>query len=246
MLDSIYKNIGVFFYNNLNVKNSDLAQGKNFLRYEHDVTVNTFERLPYLELTSMPGLNSINEAFNGDDSVIAANKNVTDNLTNSEQEFNKTLSEYSTLQRSMEHKSMEHKSMEHSGMDHKSMDQKGMEHSDNVILKRLSELNDTLVSQAKKISSDISNLRVDDESLRRSVRNQQANLNKYITTLESQKMGIRTNEKTRSYHYLMWLILFFTIILLLLTTNILKNALIVVTCLIVIYILAKAIHDKYN
>ena len=131
------------------------------------------------------------------------------------------------------------------------MEQSGMEqskktHSDNVILKRLSELNDTLVSQAKKISSDISNLRVDDESLKQSVRNQQANLNKYITTLESQKMGIKTNEKTRSYHYLMWLILFFTIILLLLTTNILKNALIVVTCLIVIYILAKAIHDKYN
>lgn len=236
MLDSIYKNLGVFFYNNLNVKNSDLAQGKNFLRYEHDVKVNTFERLPYLELTSMPGLNSINEAFNGDDSVIAANKNVTDNLTNSEQEFNKTLSEYSTLQRSMEQKSIEQKSME----------QSKKTHSDNVILKRLSELNDTLVSQAKKISSDISNLRVDDESLRQSVRNQQANLNKYITTLESQKMGIKTNEKTRSYHYLMWLILFFTIILLLLTTNILKNALIVVTCLIVIYILAKAIHDKYN
>jgi len=236
MLDSIYKNLGVFFYNNLNVKDSDLAQGKNFLRYEHDVTVNTFERLPYLELTSMPGLNSINEAFNGDDSVIAANKNVTDNLTNSEQEFNKTLSEYSTLQRSMEQKNMEHSGME----------QSKKTHSDNVILKRLSELNDTLVSQAKKISSDISNLRVDDESLKQSVRNQQANLNKYITTLESQKMGIKTNEKTRSYHYLMWLILFFTIILLLLTTNILKNALIVVTCLIVIYILAKAIHDKYK
>ena len=241
MLDSIYKNLGVFFYNNLNVKNSDLAQGKNFLRYEHDVTVNTFERLPYLELTSMPGLNSINEAFNGDDSVIAANKNVTDNLTNSEQEFNKTLSEYSTLQRSMEQRSMEQKSMEQSDIE-----QSKKTHSDNVILKRLSELNDTLVSQAKKISSDISNLRVDDESLKQSVRNQQANLNKYITTLESQKMGIKTNEKTRSYHYLMWLILFFTIILLLLTTNILKNALIVVTCLIVIYILAKAIHDKYK
>ena len=50
-------------------KNDDLSQGKAFLHYENEVKSKTFKRLPFLELTSMPGLTSINEAFIGDDSL---------------------------------------------------------------------------------------------------------------------------------------------------------------------------------
>jgi hypothetical protein len=52
---------------------ADLHQGKEFIHYEKEVTADTLNYLPYLQLTSMPGLQSINEAFNGGDSTISRN-----------------------------------------------------------------------------------------------------------------------------------------------------------------------------
>jgi len=250
----MFKNLGIFFKDNIPVNNSDLKQGQMFIRYEDDVTTKVFERLPYLQLTSMPGLYSINEALNGDDSVLAANKNITDNISENETGFNKTLSEYSTLQ----------KTLESSNLFNMNKDNNDVNDNNKDIVNRLSELNNKLVSHAKIISSEISNLKVDDDSLKRNINEQQTHLNNYINTLEEQKRelpkrndmitanGMKENtgliRKSNEYYYLMWVIVLITVFSLfmyILTSDLVQNTLIVIICLMIIYILARAIHNKY-
>lgn len=252
----MFKNLGIFFKDNIPVNNSDLEQGQMFITYEHDVTTKVFERLPYLQITSMPGLYSINEALNGDDSILASNKNITDNISENELGFNKILSEYSTLQKSLESSNLFN--MNNSNSNNNS------NNNNKDIMNKLSELNNKLVSHAKIISSEISNLKVDDESLKRNINEQQTHLNNYINTLEEQKRelphvkdintvnGMKENSglirKSNKYYYLMWFIVFITLLSLfmyILTSDLVQNTLIVIICLMIIYILARAIHNKY-
>jgi hypothetical protein len=244
----------LFSENNKKGTNLDLKQGKAFEKYENDVKINTFERLPYLELTSMPGLLSINEAFNGDDSVVAKNKHFTSQLTQNESDFNKSLSEYSTLQKNLV-----------SGAFHHNVD----ENSNNQIMSRLGELNKDLVDQAKKISADMANLQVDDDSIKEYIKKQRTNLNDYIQTLDANNAninnaninnaninnannanGMSENSKlirtSNQYYYLMWIIVLITIIslfLYILTSDLVTNTLSVIIMLMVIFLLARAIHN---
>jgi len=249
----------LFSENNNKEMNPDLQQGKSFEKYENDVKNNTFERLPYLELTSMPGLLSINEAFNGDDSILAKNKHFTAELTQNESDFNKRLSEYSTLQKNLV-----------SGAFHHNVD----ENSNNQIMSRLGELNKDLVDQAKKISAGMANLQVDDDSIKEYIKKQRTNLNDYIQTLDANNAninnaninnaninnaninnannanGMSENSKlirtSNQYYYLMWIIVLITIIslfLYILTSDLVTNTLSVIIMLMVIFLLARAIHN---
>jgi hypothetical protein len=230
-------------YNLDKYKNADLKQGRYFKQYEQEVKTYTFERLPFLELTSMPGLTSINEAFNGDDSIMAKNKHVKDNLSQSEADFNKTLSEYSSLQQNLASSGLYHKT-------DPSVNQK--------IMARLSQLNDKLIQQAKNISSEMATIHVDDDSVRYYIKGKQATLDNYISKLAAQRSDMETvdgmRENTRlirtsnQYHYLMWFIVLITLISLffyILTSELVMDTLLVIICLMVIYLLARAISNNY-
>ena len=224
-------------------KNADLKQGKEFIKYEELVKAYTFERLPFLELTSIPGLTSINEAFNGDDSIVAKNKYITDHLSKSEKDFNKTLSEYYSLQQNLVS----------SGLYHTPNDS-----VNKTTMAKLSQLNDKLISQAKIINSEISQINVDDYFVKQHIQKQQAKLDDYIRKLELQRTKMETvdgmGENTKlvrisaQYHYLMWCIVAITLLSLffyILTSDLVMDTLLVIICLMVIYLLARAISNTY-
>ena len=73
----------------------NLSQGQQFMEYGRVYSSSIIPNLYKLQLTSSPALQSIVEALHGSDSLNATNNKVKTVVTNSENEFNKTLSEYS-------------------------------------------------------------------------------------------------------------------------------------------------------
>jgi len=238
MFSNFLKNLGIITDDPTKLKHPDLSQGRELLQYETNVIQQAMKRLPFLQMTSMPGLTSINEAFNGDDSLVAANKHIATTLPDSQQEFNKTLTEYATLQ--------------------KNLDSSALYHNVNTtvndkITQKLAELNAKLIQQAKKISADISNLHVDNAGLKEAIATQQNYLHTYIKSLEAQYQGGSLTkllnkgpfDNAHFETYLMWFLLFITFAGLFLYTNFIKNTLSVIISLMLIYILARVINQKY-
>ena len=214
------------------LKNADLSQGKTFLNYEDVVTSNTLQRLPYLELTSMQGLGSINEAFTDSDSLHAKNKDILYNVSENENAFYKTLSDYSTLQN-------QYTSSKMNGTNTS---------NDTEIVKQLIEFKNKLIYYAKKINTDISNLQVDDETLKSYILEKQTKLNNYIQNLSTQDNNTQDNNtlmhNSKHYNFLMWIIVLITIVCLfmyIITSKLVMNTLVVIICLLTIYILVRAI-----
>jgi hypothetical protein len=263
MFDSFFKNNR---YNDANLK-----QGIFFNNYDKEVTILTNERLPYLQITSMPGLYSINEALNGDDSILAFNKHTTTELSDNEKEFNKTLSEYSMLQKTLESNKLYDNAMARPGPEARpdarpgpdARPVVGQEASINYkIMKKMRELNNKLIFYSKRISNDMSQLVVNDDTLKDNINKERRKLNKYIQKLKDQEShiikdtdtvdGMGENTKlilvSNKYYYLMWFILlitFLSLFMYILTSDLVMNTVVVIICLLVIYILAKAISDKY-
>jgi hypothetical protein len=238
MFTNFLKNLGIITDDPTKLKHPDLSQGQEFLQYETNVIQQATKRLPFLQMTSMPGLTSINEAFNGDDSLVAANKHIAATLPDSQNEFNKTLTEYATLQQNLDSSALYHNV-------NASVNDK--------ITQKLAGLNAKLIQQAKKISADISNLHVDNAGLKEAILAQQNYLRTYIQSLEAQyQAGPLTKLLTKgpfdNAHfntYLMWFVLFITFAALFLYTNFIKNTLSVIISLMLIYILARVINEKY-
>jgi hypothetical protein len=230
----------------IKVKNADLYQGKEYIHYNDKLTPKVFKRLPFLQVSSIPGLFSISEAMSGNDSVnrndtlLANNQNITTDIVKNENAFNKSLTEYASLQKNLESSNLHHK-------------------VDNSItattLSKLADLNNTLIQQAKRINADMSSLNVTDAGLRETISNQQANLSNYIHTLDKQRelmetvdgMDENTNlvRTSNQYHYLMWfivLITFLSLFMYILTSDLVMNTLLVIIALMVIYLLARSIH----
>jgi len=160
-----------------------------------------------------------------------------------ENEFNRLLSEYGTLQQNLEDSKLHH-----------NIDKK----ETSLIIKKLAILNEKLIKHANIINNDMSNLHVSDHVLKQHITKQQTSLNKYIQELAKQKENmvtvngmeentelIRTSNK---YYYVMWFFLLITLLALfmyILTSDLVMNTIIVIICLMVIYILAREIHYKY-
>jgi hypothetical protein len=86
----IIPNEGTSYENDAN-----LLQGQQFMEYARVYSSSIKPHLYKLQLTSSPALQSIVEALYGSDSINAKNNNIKTVVTNTETEFNKTLSEYS-------------------------------------------------------------------------------------------------------------------------------------------------------
>jgi tetrahydromethanopterin S-methyltransferase subunit B len=253
MFAPLLKNLGIIFDDKLltrekiKVKNADLYQGQEYINYNDQRLPKVFKRLPFLQVSSMPGLFSINEAMNGSDSikgndtVLSNNKNITTDIVKNENDFNKSLSEYATLQQNLEDSNLYHK-----------VDAAVT----TTILNKLAVLNAKLIKHAKNINADMSKLNVTDSGLKQQVVKQQNHLNDYIQTLDKQSASLETvngmDETTKlsrtanTYHYLMWFILLITLLALflyILTSDLVINTLVVIISLMVIYLLARAINQ---
>jgi len=229
----------------IKVKNADLDQGKEYIHYNDKLTPKVFKRLPFLQVSSIPGLLSIKEAMTGSDSVnrndtlLANNQYITADIVKNETAFNKSLSEYASLQKNLESSNLHHK----------------VDPSITATtLNKLADLNTQLIQHAKRINADMSSLNVTDVGLRDTISKQQTNLNDYIHTLGEQKELMETvngmDENTHltrtsnQYHYLMWfivLITFLSLFMYILTSDLVMNTLLVIIALLVIYILARSI-----
>lgn len=257
MFASLLQNLGMnnTEHKKIKVKNADLAQGQEFITYNDSRLKKVTERLPFLQVSSIPGLFSINEAMNGsdsikgnntlhtNDSILLSNKNITEDIVKNENDFNKSLSEYASLQQNLESSNLYHK-----------IDAKVTA----TTMNKLSDLNKKLIQHAQNINADMSNLNVNDTKLKHHITKQQANLNHYIQTLGEQNELMETvdgmDESTKlsrtsnKYYYLMWFIMLVTFLALfmyILTSDLVMNTLLVIISLMVIYLLARAINNKY-
>jgi hypothetical protein len=86
----IIPNEGTPFENDVN-----LAQGQQFMEYGRIYSSAIKPHLYKLQLTTSPALQSITEALQGDDSIISANAASKTSISTAENEFNKTMTEYS-------------------------------------------------------------------------------------------------------------------------------------------------------
>jgi len=221
------------------VKNADLYQGQEYIHYNDTLTPKVFTRLPFLQVSSIPGLLSIKEAMTGSDSVnrtdtlLHHKQDISADIVQNENAFNKSLSEYASLQKHLDTSHL-----------HRNADASITA----TTLSKLADLNKQLIQHAQRINADMSNLNVTDAGLRDTIATQQRNLNHYIQTLGEQQVLMDTvdgmGETTRltrtanEYHYLMWFIVFITFLslfLYILTSDVVMNTLIVIICLMVIY-----------
>lgn len=95
--DLVSNNINI----NENINDKNIEQGKKYIEYNRIFTNTAVKHLVPLQLTSSPKLSSIIEAINGDDSIVSANTSTTSQISKNEDEFNKTLVDYSTLYKSL-------------------------------------------------------------------------------------------------------------------------------------------------
>ena len=236
MFNSFFKSLGFIADEKNTVNDTDLIQGREFLNYEQRVTEQTLSRLSLLELTSMPGLTSINEAFTSMDSVNRANTYSDNNTTEHENAFNQTLSEYSALQQNLTSSGLKH-----------NVDVA----SNNKIMSKLVELNDKLIYHAEKIGEDMDKLDVDDASLKQLIQKKQTKLNEYIQTLYADRAKLTPTSQFpfvgKNYNYLVGFILLIIVMVLfiyILTSNLVKRILFTIISIMVIYILARIIFNK--
>jgi len=135
--------------------------------------------------------------------------------------------------------------------------------------KKLSQLNDKLVSLATQMNKELGDLTVTDNNLKQNLRNQQANLNSYITTLEGDKRKLGhfnsvyttvggKNESSglilnsNKLHYLVWLLLAITIVSITLhssSTGTMTrggNVIVLIVCLIAIYVISRWMYNRLS
>ena len=252
MFPSFIKNLGIGIIaddKQLKVKNADLYQGKEYINYNDKLEPKVFKRLPFLQVSSLPGLNSISEAMqgqdsvNGNDTLLQNNQNITADIKKNENAFNQSLSEYASLQQNLANSNLYHK-----------VDTSVTA----AILNKLADVNKQLIQHAENINADMSKLNVTDTTLKNHIATQQNHLTHYIQTLGTEGDLMETvdgmGENTRlvrtanQYHYLMWFIViitFLSLFMYILTSDLVMNTLLVIISLMVIYLLARAINRSY-
>jgi len=85
----------------------NLLQGQKFMEYGRLYASEVRPELELLQVTSIPGVSSIIEPLQGNDSTGAANPVATSTVSDIENDFNKTLSEYSATHRSFSQEMLE-------------------------------------------------------------------------------------------------------------------------------------------
>jgi hypothetical protein len=202
---------------------ANIQQGKEYIKVNRIFTNSGKIHIKPLQLTTIPGLGSIYEAMNGDDSIHSANTVIKTNISSHEEEFNKTLVEYSNTYNTFSEDVLNGNNRNSQG---NTNDKKA--NIDPILWNHLLSLNTKLIDLAGKINSDVNSLSVTDDNLKKQMEQQQSTLNTYIAKLKAEKNnmdkinnmdnvdGLQQNSElvmvSNKYHYLMWFILGLTII----------------------------------
>jgi|688.fasta_scaffold208279_3 hypothetical protein len=218
-----------------------------------------------LQLTSAPYLSSISEAMQGNDSTLSSSDSTTKmTISNNEEEFNKTLVEYSTLYNTFSEEFLKKNTPAAPGpADATAPGPAGTAAPGTApAAQRLIALNNKLVNLADKINQEIGTLKVTDANLKKQIDDQQSTLSTYISQFREQQnkmtdMDINvdglahTSELalvSNKYHYLVWFILGLTLIaigLYTITNDNVSNSVVLVVSLLTIYFVSLWINNEY-
>jgi hypothetical protein len=194
-----------------------------------------------LQLTSSPKLGSISEAMHGNDSINASNNSTKMHISGNEEEFNKTLVEYSTLYNLYSEEVMTNNNNNIKNTNNK-----------NNLSQHLQSLNNKLIGLADNINNEIRRLNVSDFNLKQHIDKQQAILSTYINQLQSENNKINEFDpldteivlKSNKYNYVMWLILiiFLITIVVHIIANNSFNGIVLLISLAMIYVVSKYLY----
>lgn len=159
--------------------NGIFNQGKLFLKYNGIFVDSGRVHMIPLQITSSKKLGSITEAMNGDDSIMAFNNKTKMHISENEEEFNKTLVEYSNLFNTYS-----------DDLIHNNTKRRDNRDTDNVT-QQLKTLNKKLISLADKINTEIGLMDIKDNILKQDMNKQQDTLSSYIEQLKGQSESIR-------------------------------------------------------
>lgn len=102
-MDNLISDIRNIFNNELNMKHPILKQGREFINYNRDYIEVVKPELKIIQETSSPTLSSIVETLESENSLSQNNKIRTSNVSKYENEFNRTLVEYTNTYKSFMH-----------------------------------------------------------------------------------------------------------------------------------------------
>ena len=207
-------------------KDANLLQGQKYMEYGRMYAKSVNNNLTHLQETSSPKVHSVIEALHGMDSLKKSTVSASTDTSAAENEFNKTMAEYSTTYKLLSADLM------------KKQNDKTFKIKP-ALYKKLDKLNNKLISLSSKIgkevhhssssSSPTSNIKEQIKTKHQELQQHIDQINKhhrsrnedYEATLDGQKESTELNSVSNYYFYLFWLI--FSILLITTTTNVLMN-----------------------
>jgi hypothetical protein len=207
-------------------KDANLLQGQKYMEYGRMYAKSVNNNLTHLQETSSPKVHSVIEALHGMDSLKKSTVSASTDTSAAENEFNKTMAEYSTTYKLLSADLM------------KKQNDKTFKINP-ALYKKLDKLNNKLISLSSKIgkevhhssssSSPTSNIKEQIKTKHKELQQHIDKINKhhrsrnedYEATLDGQKESTELNSVSNYYFYLFWLI--FSILLITTTTNVLMN-----------------------
>ena len=137
----------------------NIQQGEYYKKVNRCFTDSGRIHMAPLQLTSAPYLSSISEAMQSNDSTMSTNSTTTTPISVNENEFNKTLVEYTTLYNTFSEESLKKNSESGASANAPITIDPG-------VLQRLIALNNKLIDLADKINKEINDLKVTDATLK--------------------------------------------------------------------------------
>jgi hypothetical protein len=134
----IIPNEGTGLENDIN-----LLQGQKYMEYSRVYKKSVEPHLKNLQMTSLPNVSSLIEGMHADNSVNSASPISNSQISNNENEFNKTMLEYSSIYKQIS----EHGHIQHNSLHNKELNIK--------LLKKLDYLNKKLINLSEKIVKEV-------------------------------------------------------------------------------------------
>ena len=239
---------------------SNLLQGQKYMEYGRVYEKSVEPHLKNLQMTSLPNVSSFVEGMHGENSVKSISPMSKSEISQNENEFNKTMIEYSSLYKQL----TDHGHVEHNNKHNKELNIKLLKRLENLN-KKLIYLSEEIVKEvdiaAKKQKASTNNANEHNkhsiEDVHKKIYEKKKNFNEYIDKLKEQQKRLDKNymetligqeESSRfnlfSYMYKFILLIIVLIVILFVFINVQTNSssstdtiLIVMICLLgVIYL----------
>jgi hypothetical protein len=172
---------------------SNLLQGQKYMEYGRVYEKSVEPHLKNLQMTSIPNVSSFVEGMHGENSVKSISPMSKSEISQNENEFNKTMIEYSLLYKQL----TEHGHVEHNNKHNKELNIK--------LLKRLENLNKKLIYLSEEIVKEVEiaaerekaskrdNNKHSIEDVHKKIYEKKKNFNEYIDKLKEQQKRLDKN-----------------------------------------------------